>query len=187
MATKSDADETGDPYEDYPQDVEKELSAAEILQIVTLLKEIGNKMFKSGSSSLALGKYQKGLRYLHEAPDITDKDSATITSQLAALKITLNLNSALIGLKLKKFDDAARSATYVLEGGATDADRAKAFYRRAMASAALKQHEEAEQDLEEALKLAPDDAAIKTELASVKKERADQKRKEKAAYRKFFQ
>ena len=56
-----------------------------------------------------------------------------------------------------------------------------------MASAALKQHEEAEQDLEEALKLAPDDAAIKTELASVKKERADQKRKEKAAYRKFFQ
>ena len=68
-----------------------------------------------------------------------------------------------------------------------EADRAKALYRRAVAKIGLKDHETALKDLEEAAKLAPGDPAITKELASVKQKAAEAIKKEKAAFKKFFQ
>ncbi|KAI9881461.1 MAG: peptidyl-prolyl cis-trans isomerase cpr6 [Pleopsidium flavum] len=181
-------DATGDPYEDFPEDQGEEFKGEQIVKITSELKEYGNKAFKSGDLHLGLDKYQKGLRYLNEYPEPLENDPAELGKQLSSLRFTLHSNSALLQVKLKSFDEAQASASNALETqGTSDADKAKAYYRRALARAGLKDDEAAAKDLEEALKLAPGDAAITKELMAVKKRAAEQAKKEKAAYQKFFQ
>lgn len=180
-------DSTGDSYEDFPEDQGEDLKGPEILKIAKELKEYGNKAFKTGDFNLALDKYQKGLRYLNEYPEAPDEDPVELAQQLTVIRFSLHSNSALLQIKVKAFNDALRSASNAIElGKIPDGDRAKAYYRKALASVALKDDDQAVEDLEEALKLAPSDAAIKKELGIVKKKRADQEKKEKAAYKKFF-
>ena len=88
---------------------------------------------------------------------------------------------------MKAFNDALKSASHAIElEKIPDADQAKVYYRKALANGGLKDDDQAVEDLEQALKLAPSDAAIKKELGIVKKKRADQEKKEKAAYKRFF-
>lgn len=88
---------------------------------------------------------------------------------------------------MKAFEDALNSATRAIEiEGIASADKAKAYYRRALANINLKDDDQAISDLEEALRLAPGDASIVKELGIVKKKVADKVKKEKAAYKKFF-
>ena len=184
---KKTVDSTGDPYEDFPEDQQKQLDGTQVIKIATELKEFGNKAFKGGDLHLGLDKYQKGLRYLNEYPEATDNDPPEMAKQLTSIRFTLHSNSALLQVKLKAFEDAQKSASNALElGRISDADRAKAYYRRALARAGLKDDEEAVKDLEEALKLAPGDVAITKELGAMKKRTAEQAKKEKAAYKKFF-
>lgn len=90
-------------------------------------------------------------------------------------------------IKLKKFDAAEKSASNVLVvPGIKDTDKAKALYRRALAQKGLKNEEEAVNDLEAALKVAPTDALIKNELNAMKKAAADRAKKEKAKYSNAF-
>lgn len=192
MTEQKPADPLGDSYEEYPEDQGKDLSAEEILKIAREMKEFGNKAFKSGDLDLSLEKYQKGLRYLNQHPELEEdeNDPQSITAQLTAVRFTLHSNSALIQLKLHQFEDALKSASYALDlssPGITDADKAKALYRRALARSALKDDEEAIKDLEEALRLLPQgDAAITKELNAAKKREHDRITKEKKAYKKFF-
>lgn len=88
---------------------------------------------------------------------------------------------------MKAFEDALDSATRAIEiEGIAAADKAKAYYRRALANVNLKDDDQAIVDLEGALKLAPGDPSIVKELGVVKKRVADKVKKEKAAYKKFF-
>lgn len=182
-------DETGDPYEDFPEDAktgDKGFTAAEIVEIVTALKEFGNTAFKAGKLDLGLNKYQKGLRYLNEDPDLSSESEET-KKTLNSLRFTLNSNSALLSNRLKSFEDASLSATAALEvPGITDAEKGKALYRRAVAKVGLKDEDSALRDLEEASRLVPGDAAVMKELAGVKRMAAERTRREKAAYSKFF-
>lgn len=158
-----------------------------MIKIATELKEFGNRAFKGGDLNIGLDKYQKGLRYLNEYPEATDNDAPELAKQLTSIRFTLHSNSALLQVKLKAFEDAQKSASNALDlGRMSEADRAKAYYRRALAKAGLKEDEEAVKDLDEALKLAPGDASITKELGAVKKRAAEQVKKEKAAYKKFF-
>ena len=85
------------------------------------------------------------------------------------------------------FDDAMLSANNALDlAGIGEVERAKAYYRRAIAKLGQKDDEEALKDLSEASKLAPGDPAIAKELASVKKRAQEQEKKQKAAFKKFF-
>ncbi|KAJ9657825.1 Peptidyl-prolyl cis-trans isomerase D [Coniosporium apollinis] len=185
-------DATGDPYEDYPEDENNggEWTAQAVLKIAGELKEFGNKAFKSGDARVGLAKYQKGLRYLREFPepdDAADGEAGGLQSEANKLKFTLHSNSALLQLKLSAYDDALSSATSALEvPGIGDAEKGKALYRRALAKAGRKDDEEAIADLEEALKCVPGDAAISKERDAAKKRVAERKKKEKAAYSKFF-
>jgi peptidyl-prolyl isomerase D len=132
---------------------------------------------------LGLEKYQKGIRYLNEEPEETD-DTKKL---LAALRYSLNSNSALLANKLKDFPEGLRSASAALDvGGITDAEKAKALFRRAVAQIGLKDEDSALADLEEANKLVPGDAAVTQELGKVKKAASERAKKEKAAYSKFF-
>lgn len=187
-SSKTAPDSTGDPYEDFPEDQGNNIKAPETLKIATELKDFGNKAFKAGDLNLALDKYQKGLRYLNEKPELEKDDPPDLPRQLTAIRFTLHSNSALLQNKLKSFEEAQHSATNALEQkDIADADRAKAFYRRALAHQGLKDDDKAVKDFEEAIKLAPGDAAITKELSATKKKITEQSKKEKAAYKKFFE
>ncbi|PGH35271.1 peptidyl-prolyl cis-trans isomerase D [[Emmonsia] crescens] len=189
-ATQTSVDETGDNYEDFPEDAGQEFSGAEYYKIASDLKEYGNKAFKAGNVDLGLDKYQKGLRYLNEYPETSDSDPPELAEQMASLRFALHSNSALLANKLRRFEDGRSWAGFALEtaaaANAKDADKAKAYYRRAVALVGLKDDEEALRDLAEAAKLAPGDAAIANETARVKKAIAEQQRKEKEMLKKFF-
>lgn len=179
-------DATGDPHEDYPEDCNGELDATTVLKIATDCKEFGNKAFKAGNLAVGVEKYDKGLRYLNEEPDLDNEPPATKKS-LDALRFSLNNNAALLSIKLEAWDDAIRHATSALNvEGSADADRAKAFYRRGMGYVKTKDEEGALKDLEEAHRLAPNDALVTSELGSVKTKAAARAAKEKAAFKKFF-
>lgn len=179
-------DSTGDPYEDFPEDQTTTSTAPEIVKIATDLKEFGNAAFKSGKLALGLDKYQKGIRYLNEEPSL-DNEPPETKKALDSLRFTLNSNSALLANKLKDFQEGQRHASAALDvKGISEADKAKALYRRGIARIGLKNDDEALKDLEEAKKLAPKDAAIQNELANLKKTIAEHAKKQKAAYSKFF-
>ena len=191
VSSQKEPDETGDPYEDYPDDQktgEEDLAGSEIVKIATDLKGIGNTAFKSKDISVALGKYQKGLRYLNEYPEPLESDPPDMGTTLNQLKVTLYSNSALCYNKQGNFERAISSATSALEvSGATETEKGKAYYRRALAKAGTKDEEEAMKDLEEALKCVPGDSNVTNELNKMKKKVAEQTKKEKAAYQRFFQ
>lgn len=179
-------DALGDPYEDFPEDCTDTLDALAVLKIAKASKDYGNTAFKSGNYSLGLDKYQKGLRYINEEPELEDQPQS-IKDELEALRFTLNNNSALLNIKLEAWDDAARAASAALDvRNVKDADRAKAFYRRGYSNIRLKDEEAALRDLTEANNLAPNDSAITRELNSVRTKAAARAAKEKAAYKKFF-
>ncbi|KAI1439097.1 cyclophilin-like domain-containing protein [Xylaria sp. CBS 124048] len=181
------ADPLGDKYEDFPEDESESLDASKILQIASDCKEFGNKAFKGGDILTGLEKYQKGLRYLNEEPDLSGATEDT-KKQLSALRFTLNCNSALLNLKLESWEDAERSATLALAvGGISDAEKGKALYRRGLAFVKLRDEDEALKALQEARQLVPGDAAITKELDALKKQVAARLAKEKAAYKKFFE
>ncbi|KAK1654466.1 cyclophilin type peptidyl-prolyl cis-trans isomerase/CLD [Colletotrichum phormii] len=180
-------DAMGDTYEDFPEDCATPPDAQEVIKIAAACKDYGNKAFKTGDFNLGLEKYQKGLRYINEEPDL-EKEPASTKAELQALRFTLNNNSALLNIKLEAWDDAAKTATYALDvAGTKDTDRAKALYRRGFANVRLKDEENAIKDLEEAHKLVPDDKVILHELNAIKQKAAARAAKEKAAYKKFFQ
>ena len=186
-ASKKEPDTTGDVYEDFPEDQGEDLKGPEIVEIATNLKDYGNKAFKNIDLDLALEKYQKGLRYLNEYPEAQPGDPPEIAKEMTHLRFTLHSNAALLQIKLKSFADAKSSAENALElDEVPNKDRAKASYRKALALLGLKDEEEAVKNLETAQKLAPGDVAISKELGAAKKKAAEHAKKEKAAYKKFF-
>lgn len=122
--------------------------------------------------------------------DPSPEDPKECPKQIKQLRFTLHSNSSLLQLKLKSYEAAQSSADKALELGedeVSDQDKAKAYYRKALALLGLKDDEEAVKSLETAQKLAPGDAAISKELGAAKKKAAEHAKKEKAAYKKFFE
>ncbi|KAL3477816.1 peptidyl-prolyl cis-trans isomerase D [Aspergillus californicus] len=191
-ADKQVPDATGDPYEDFPDDHHGEpLSASVCFKIASELKNFGNVAFKSGNVALGLEKYQKGLRYLNsEFSEPEENDSKDLEPQMKSLRFTLHSNSSLLANKLGQFRNAKTWATYALEVAETasvkDADKAKVYYRRAVADSGLREEDGALKDLKEASNLAPNDAAITAEMARVNQAMKARDEKEKATARRFF-
>ena len=189
-ATDKAPDATGDPYEDFPDDQGTDLNGEEYYKIAADLKDYGNKAFKAGDLDVGIEKYQKALRYLNEYPAANDTDPKGLQEKLDSLRFTLHSNSALLAIKSKRYDEAQKWAGFAIDAmpkDAKDADRAKAYYRRGQAKVALKDAEEGLNDYQEAAKYAPGDAAIKADLAKVKKQLDESAKKEKASFKKFFE
>ncbi|KAL0945835.1 hypothetical protein HGRIS_012118 [Hohenbuehelia grisea] len=183
----------GDPYEDYPDDDDHEISKPEVtLNIAKEVRELGNKLFKEGQAAAALDKYQKSIRYLDVHQDLPEDSPPELRDSYDALLAPLLLNSALAGVRAQPTSStnaeiAVNSATRALDRlELNTADKAKALYRRALARVILKNEDEAEKDLVEATKLVPDDQAIASELAKVRQRRKEKRDKEKKAYKKMF-
>jgi len=173
----------GDKYEDWPDDYENPKEVQDLINIATDLKAIGNEYFKKGEYHAAVKKYAKAIRYLDEKDPLDDK------LNFYAVKIPCYLNKAASLLKLGDYAGTVDDTTVVIdlsEEFVTPVDRAKARFRRGSARLNLKDETEAEKDLEIALELSPQDAAIKRELALVRQRIAQRKQKEKAAFSKMF-
>ncbi|GAA5848752.1 hypothetical protein JCM9279_002932 [Rhodotorula babjevae] len=194
------SDPFADGHEDYPSDDEADVNDPKVaLQVASDIKERGTELFKQGNFPQASKKWQKSLRYLDRHLDLPERDLA-LEAQYATLRLSLLLNSALVALKVGGTSAAqlgvkAASRALRLDGDPeqvpmakrlTDADKAKALYRRAMARTLLKEEKEAVEDLEEAAKLQPDDAAIRKELTAAKQRIEDRKKRARAAYGKMF-
>lgn len=182
-------DSTGDPYEDFPDDHGTDLKGSEYFKIASDLKEMGNKAFKAGDIELGIEKYQKALRYLHEYPETNDSDPPELGGQMKQLKFTLHSNSSLLANKSQRYDEARKWAGFALDAAPADrkdVDMGKAYYRRALADIGLKDDEAALKDLDQAAKLAPGDPGISGERLKVRKRVAEREKKEKAAFKKFF-
>ena len=188
-ATEKPIDNTGDPYEDFPDDQGTDMKGTEYLKIASDLKDFGNKAFKAGDVETGIEKYQKGLRYLNEYPEANDTDPPELNGQMKQLRFTLHNNSALLANKGKRYDDAEKWAGFAIDAippDAKDVDKAKAYHRRGTARVALKDEDEGMADLQMAAKLTPGDAAIARELAAVKKSLQEKEKKLRAAYTKAF-
>ncbi|CAK7233656.1 cytochrome P450 monooxygenase 41 [Sporothrix bragantina] len=162
------------------------LSAERVLKIATDCKGYGNTAFKNGDWNTALDKYHKALRYLNEEPELEGAPEGT-KAALDQVRISVNSNAALMHLKLGAWQDARVAATNALEvAGITPADKAKALFRRGQALIKQKDEEEAQTDLAEAHKLAPNDANVLRELNQVKAALKSRREKERKTYQKFF-
>lgn len=179
----------GDPYEDFPDDQGEDLKGSEYFRIASELKDMGNKAFKAGDNEIGIEKYQKALRYLNEYPETQDSDPPELGGQMKQLKFTLHSNSALLANKTQRYQEAQKWASFAMEAAPSDCkdvDKGKVYYRRALAKIGLKDDEGALEDLDRAAELAPGDPGITGEKTKVKKRVAERERKEKAAFKKFF-
>lgn len=181
-------DGTGDIYEDYPDDDENvdNNKPEKGYEVCLKLKEIGTTLFKNQKKELALSKYQKALRYVNELiPD--DEQHPDLYKQYLKLRISLNLNIALVALQVNEHTVAQKAASNVLDTeGIEPQETAKALYRRGVAKSKARDEEGSLEDLQQALNLVPGDAAITNELHNVKQQISKRKQSERAAYSKFF-
>ena len=188
--TKKAPDSTGDLYEDFPEDQkggDDDWKGSEIVKIADDLKSMGNGAFKKGELDLAVNKYQKALRYLHEYPVPLENDPPELGTQMNKLKISLHTNSSLLQYKLARYGaslDSADKALGIKDISSTE--KGKAFFRKGMALQGSKDEEGALQCLQQAATFVPGDAGVQNELAVVKKAAADRKAKERKIYSKAF-
>ncbi|KAH7106843.1 peptidyl-prolyl cis-trans isomerase [Auriculariales sp. MPI-PUGE-AT-0066] len=176
-------------YEDQPQDCDRDASDPKVaLEIAKEIREAANVHFKKGDTKRALTAYRKAVRYLDWCPLSTlDGDNAPLRSEFIAQLTPLLLNAALCAIKNGENDSAVEVTTRVLEGldDVKDADKAKAYYRRGLARAGMKDEDSAEVDLTAASALTPDKAII-DELAKIRERKKARRDKEKSSYRKMF-
>ncbi|ETW77521.1 hypothetical protein HETIRDRAFT_239579, partial [Heterobasidion irregulare TC 32-1] len=190
--TPSGAAPDGDRYEDYPDDDDSDVQdPAVALRIARELREVGNALWKAGDAARALAKWQKALRYLDVHPVLPEDAPEEVREGHAALRAPLLLNSALAALKApgapgENAQTALRATERALALSLSDADRAKALYRRGLAFGVVKEDEEAEEALAEASRLARDDAAIAGELERVRQRKKERRDKQKKAFKKMF-
>lgn len=188
-------DGTSDPYEDYPEDelTLKPEDGDGCLRIAKHVKDLGTRVYQNDTTpaakKLALTKYLKALRYLHDfAPS---SPAARICTEYLRLKTSLHLNTALLHTQLNQPGRALRAANAVLEPDhlsrlLTSGERAKALYRRAVALMKLRDWEGAVRDLETAREIMPEDAMVQLELGKARRGVRLRREGEKAAYGRFF-
>jgi tetratricopeptide (TPR) repeat protein len=142
------------------------------------LKEAGNEFFKQKEYDNAARSYRRGTNALKPL-----NKGNTGDDQVKNLLISLQTNLSMMFFKLDKHKQSSQVATAALK---IDSTNVKARYRRALARRKLGEHEEAKNDLREALKHDPGNMAAKKELASIKKELEVANRAQRQSLQKAF-
>jgi tetratricopeptide (TPR) repeat protein len=142
------------------------------------LKEEGNAHFKSGDLAKATRSYRKGTNVLKPLNKNNSGDD-----QVKALLISLQNNLSMVCYKQNKPKLSLDVASKALN---VDPANVKALYRRAVANRKLGNAKEARDDLKEALKHEPNNAAVRKELISIKKEMEESSAREKKQLQKAF-
>ncbi|KAG9417050.1 hypothetical protein AC1031_001439 [Aphanomyces cochlioides] len=116
-------------------------------------RRLGNRFFAHGQYQRAAYHYHRALIYFEYVFCDTDDEQR----QMDDLKKRALLNFALCRIKTKHTDESIHHATLALK---LDADSVKALYIRAMGYRIQDKFDLAQGDLDRALSLAPDDAAL---------------------------
>lgn len=138
-----------------------------------LLKDQGGAFFTQKNYPEAIIAYSKACEMIEAHP------LSTSSPLWIACKINLSLSS----ININDYVSAAAHATAALS---VDPENVKALYRRGVARNHLGSPDEALQDLNAALKLEPDNKAVKTEIVKSKKLIVEARQKEKSAFGKIF-
>ncbi|KAI0314682.1 cyclophilin-like domain-containing protein [Amylostereum chailletii] len=187
LPTVDPSDPTADIYEDYPDDDPHDVQQPPVaLAAASTLRARGAAHFKAGEHALALRAWRKALRYADVHPVLPEDVEEEVKREFEDVRRALVLNAALAGVKAGEPRVALDLTARALRLELADGDRAKALYRQALAHVALREDEEAEEDLKAALKLAKDDKAIAGELERVRARRKEKVDKQKAAFKKMF-
>ena len=139
-------------------------AASEALEAASLRREAGNVHFRSNKRGDAEEDYEISLNLLHvHAP------TAELREAIEAERTRLWLNLAAVSLQMRKPSAAATWCDFVLE---VDSKHVKALYRRAQAHLDLGLLVQAEEGLEKALEIEPEEPALKSLMERVRKTRA---------------
>ncbi|KAL7469191.1 hypothetical protein ACHAXS_009445 [Conticribra weissflogii] len=178
--TKSFATTTSDVEKEQEKNQSEEISEDPSTLLLRALthKEEGNAHFQSKDLPSAIRSYRKGTNLLKPL-----NKSNTGDEQVKSLLVTLYTNLSMATYQQEKHSYSKDFASKALE---VDENNVKALYRRGLACKALGNLETAKDDLKKAYGLDSANAAVKRELAFLKKELANQKAKEKARLAKAF-
>ncbi|KAG0715792.1 Peptidyl-prolyl cis-trans isomerase D [Chionoecetes opilio] len=186
-----DDDDSPDIYPQFPEDSDVEFSEAtmaELVSVISDIKEAGNTFFKTHQYPVAVFKYKKCLTYLNhikehctgQRDDFPPEAAAT----LGSLAVSCLLNHGLCCSKMGHFDRAITDCNKALE---LDDKNPKVYFRRGQAYNLSNDVESAREDLQKARDLEPNDKGILKELENVTRKIKAQREKEKKIYSKLFE
>lgn len=204
VETGRQKDEFGDGFESHPSDDDADVHNPMVaLEAATQLKTIGTVIFKKGDWPNAQKKYMKAIKYLNVHPYLPP-EALDFELQWMTLRLSILLNSALVAVKegtpssyrlgvaqatkaLEIHSDPVEAGTvHSMTKILSPEERAKAYFRRGVCRAGLKDYDEAAKDLRAALDLVKGDRAIEAELKKVEETRQKEKKKAQQAYSKMF-
>ncbi|PBK66268.1 hypothetical protein ARMSODRAFT_916479 [Armillaria solidipes] len=184
--TESELAEEVVEVEDYPEDDERaeqiQTDPALALEIAVKVKDTGASLWKEGKHADALQSWLKALRYLDVHPVLPDDSPQTLKDTFKSTRTAVLLNATLAGTKTNPSTGVELATRVLGVEGLSDADKAKALYRRALSYIALKDDDAAEADLV----VAGGDGAVVQELARLRARKKEKRDKEKKAMRKMF-
>lgn len=138
------------------------------MEILTKIRNAGNHFFTQGKFYEARRKYRKANRYynlLRKRYDWQELEHLKCTDddlkKLDQFSVVNNVNMAAVELKLENYANAKYCCSEALR---LDSTYSKAYYRRGQAQIALKNYEDAINDLKKAHELIPDNKHILSEL-----------------------
>jgi tetratricopeptide (TPR) repeat protein len=168
------------------------LTCAQKIEQAMLFKEEGNKFVKDGDYKKACKTYRRVFAYVNGLISKDNAEMAKFTTDLVTpmedekikeLKATTYSNLALCYLRLKEYPRALEAAEKAID---IDNKNIKAHHRAGIALTEMKLWERAKEQLMAALKLEPENVAIKNEILTWKNSYAkwcdEQKQKEKNAF-----
>jgi len=156
-----------DPFPDLPGDSDLDYRDFEkVLNVAFKIKASGSLLFRQERYQMARFRFGKAVRYLGWA---TERQKITLEQEIRALQIIVPciLNSAACRLKLRDFDGALEDCNEAMD---LCPNNPKAYFRRGQAHHGKMNYEQSLYDLYTALKLSPNDRAIKNEIAAVEGE-----------------
>jgi molecular chaperone DnaK (HSP70) len=162
-----------------PDHDRRKLKKEDRMRLVTRNKDEGTELFKGKVYKQAAIRYTKALQNCAKFFDLGPEDQKEVNE----VKVKLHGNLALCFLKMKEYRKAINNCS---DGISVDKTNSKLYFRRATAYYAQKKISEAVKDVKEALKLSPDDKAIKKLKLQLDHVIKKQKAKEKKMAMKMF-
>jgi len=157
----------------------RKLKKDDRMRLVVRNKDEGTELFKGGVYKQAAIRYTKALQNCTKFFDLSADDEKEVNE----IKVKLHLNIAMCFLKLKNNHKVINNCTDAL---GIEKDNVKALFRRATAYYNEKKIKEAKTDLKIAMKINPDDKAIKKLNAKIDLIIKKQKAKEKKMAQRMF-
>lgn len=174
---KAERDAAGD--EDDEDHDNRRLPKKRRMEIMMKNKAEANELYKDKNYKFAAARYVKALSHCSKFHDLSPEDK----EEVDGVKASLSLNLSLAYCKLERYEHALRSCNDALQ---IDSDSVKGLFRRASIYLETKNFDLAKKDVEKALELAAEDAALKKLQARIERQLLIEKKKEAKMARKMF-